>query len=302
MFNAIASSTKDIHTYNDGIAYSLGAILLVAGKTVHAAKNSMTMLHNGSTGGWGNSKTLREIADTLDKYDLQICEMFADKTGKTVEDIQASYMNFKDNYFTAKEAKESGLVDVIEDYKADVPEDISNMDHTAVVNYLKAMNQEDEDSFFNRIVDRLRATVSNLIPSNTTQIQQEEIMNFEKLNSVLDAAGDKGVTLTPEQVQDLKNEIAANKDVVTKAELDAVTLALEAEATAKVAAEDKATALQAKVDALDAEVTRLGALDGGTQTSVKNGGDNFSDDEDESAKVIANLPHNQAIADNPLYN
>lgn len=286
MFNAIASSTKDTHTYNDGIAFSLGAILLVAGKTVHAAKNSMTMLHNGSNVVYGNAKDMREMADTLDAFDLQICEMFADKTGKSLEEIRDITMNYKDNYFTAKRAKEFGLVDIIEDYAADVPENISAMSQAEIVNHLKGM-QDAEDSLFGRIMERVRNSFGNLLPGNKIQFQEEK-MDLIKLNEALNAADEKGLVLTAAQVADLKNEVLAAKDVVAKADHDQVVEDL------RVAEQDLAEVRNAF------EAFKKG--DGGSVTVPKAGVDAFGDKGESVQDILDALPHNKAIADNPLFN
>src|SRR5690606_1969485 len=129
IFNVIASSKKDIHTYNDGIAASMGGVLLLAGKTVHSAKNGILMIHNALSWSIGHAGDLREVADMLDKYDGIIAQNFADKSGKSVDDIKAKFLNYKDHYLTADEAKEEGFVDIIEDYESEdaPPEDIVNM-------------------------------------------------------------------------------------------------------------------------------------------------------------------------------
>lgn len=276
MFNVIASSKKDIHTYNDGIAYSLGAILLVAGKTVHAAKNSIMMIHNGlTTYAAGNAKALREMADTLDLYDAQIAGMFADKTGQNVDDVMATYMNYKDTYFTATKAHEAKLVDIIEDYAADVPENIQNMSESDIRNYFNNSDTEGKESFFNRMVEKVRASVGNLIPTNTITLE-EEPMKFTNLEEALNKADEKnGLTLSPADVANLKNEVAAfngANEKFTKAELD---LAVE---NAKKELSTQVDNLTTERDTFKAEAEKLGKLDGanrkeaGANNSEKNNG------------------------------
>ncbi len=65
IFNAILQSPKDIHTYNDGLAASMAAIILEAGKTRHAAKNAITLLHSPMTSTAGNVKDQQESIDVL---------------------------------------------------------------------------------------------------------------------------------------------------------------------------------------------------------------------------------------------
>ena len=63
IFNAIRASQKEVHTYVDGIAYSMGAMIALAGHTVHMASGSLLMLHNVSGMEFGNAKTLRKTAE-----------------------------------------------------------------------------------------------------------------------------------------------------------------------------------------------------------------------------------------------
>src|SRR5690606_18547963 len=115
IFNVIANSKKDIHTYNDGIAASMGGVLLLAGKTVHTAKNAMLMIHNALSWTVGNAEEMRDVADMLEKYDGIIAQTFADKSGKSIDDITSRFLNYKDHFLTAQEAKEEGFVDIIEE-------------------------------------------------------------------------------------------------------------------------------------------------------------------------------------------
>src|SRR5690606_27365480 len=86
IFNAIKSSKKEVHTYVDGIAFSAGAMILLAAKkgNVHMAKGSLMMLHAVSTGRYGNARAFRREAETLDTYDEVLGQLIADRTGKSL--------------------------------------------------------------------------------------------------------------------------------------------------------------------------------------------------------------------------
>ena len=59
IFNAIQQSKVQIHTYNDGLAASMGAIILLSGGTVHSAKNALVMLHSPMGGVYGTEKDIQ---------------------------------------------------------------------------------------------------------------------------------------------------------------------------------------------------------------------------------------------------
>lgn len=127
IINAIKQSKCEIHTYNDGIAYSMGSGILLAGHVVHAPEASLIMIHSASVFGYGNSAFYRETADTLDKYDEVLSTVVKSKVGDAVEDVIATYFDGKDHYITAKEALDLGLIDHLE---GDIEKDpaLSNVD------------------------------------------------------------------------------------------------------------------------------------------------------------------------------
>ena len=65
MFNAMNNSEKTIITYNDGICYSMAALLLLAGDKSVGNSNSLLMLHNVISAVWGNAQQMREEACLL---------------------------------------------------------------------------------------------------------------------------------------------------------------------------------------------------------------------------------------------
>ncbi len=127
MFNAIASSSADTHTYNDGIAFSLGGLLLFAGKTVHASRQSLLLIHNTQGYAQGDAQVLRETAEIMDKFDDIICGILSNKSGLSKKQVAKNWLAYKDTVLTAEEAHKVGLVDVLESTKADIPEGISNL-------------------------------------------------------------------------------------------------------------------------------------------------------------------------------
>ncbi len=144
IYNALKNSEKTIYTYVDGIAYSMASLIALAGAKVYGYRNSMFMVHNGSTFAWGNASELRQTADELDKYDLALGTIIEDKLGITAEEVAKTYLNFKDNYFVGDEAKEAGFIDeIIEAKKADVPTDLKNMSATDILNHYSKLNFTD---------------------------------------------------------------------------------------------------------------------------------------------------------------
>lgn len=116
IFNTIRFSAKEVHTYIDGMAASMAAIIALAGRQVHAASNSIFMLHTASGLAWGNAETMRETAGVLDVFDSTLIKSVSGKTGMTEDEVKAKWFDYKDHFMTAQEANEMKLVDVVEEY------------------------------------------------------------------------------------------------------------------------------------------------------------------------------------------
>jgi len=109
IYNALRSHRAEVITHIDGLAASIGSVVALAGDTVNIAQNAFFMIHNPHALVLGESKDMRKMADTLDKIAGAIVRTYADKSGKSEEEIQ-QIMN-KETWFNADEAKEAGFAD-----------------------------------------------------------------------------------------------------------------------------------------------------------------------------------------------
>lgn len=171
IFNVIRASKKEVHTYNDGLAASMGGVLLLAGHTIHSAKNSVMMLHNANVIAWGHAQELRDRAEVLDTYDDIIIATFADLSGKSKEYIKNTYFDYRDHWINAEKAKEEGFIHHIEDYeaKAEIPDGIENMSLQEVMAYYRpCMQGSEEKNFMQRVTDHV-AKFFNIAPPTPAQ-------------------------------------------------------------------------------------------------------------------------------------
>jgi ATP-dependent Clp protease protease subunit len=101
----------DVSTICLGMAASMAAVLLTAGTKGkrYALPNSEVMIHQPSGGAQGQQTEIAIVAEQILKTREQINKILADHTGQPLERIQAD--TERDNYMTAAEAKEYGLVD-----------------------------------------------------------------------------------------------------------------------------------------------------------------------------------------------
>ncbi len=103
----------DISTIAVGMAASMGSILLANGKKGQrfALPNSKIHIHQPLGGVEGQASDIAIEAEEILKNRAVLYEFLAEKTGKNIKDIEKDAD--RDKYFTAKEAKEYGLIDKV---------------------------------------------------------------------------------------------------------------------------------------------------------------------------------------------
>ncbi|HAX52577.1 ATP-dependent Clp endopeptidase proteolytic subunit ClpP [Muricomes intestini] len=103
----------DISTVCIGMAASMGSFLLSGGKKGKrfALPNSEIMIHQPSGGAQGQATEIRIAADHILKTRKKLNDILAANTGQDLEVIEVD--TERDNFMTAQEAKEYGLIDEV---------------------------------------------------------------------------------------------------------------------------------------------------------------------------------------------
>ncbi len=103
----------DVSTICMGMAASMGAFLLAGGTKGKrlALPNAEIMIHQPSGGARGQETEIRIAAEQILKTRQRLNEILAQNTGKPLDIISAD--TERDNYMSAQEAKEYGLIDEI---------------------------------------------------------------------------------------------------------------------------------------------------------------------------------------------
>jgi len=103
----------DVSTICVGMAASMAAFLLAGGAKGKrfALPNSEVMIHQPLGGAQGQATDIKIHADHIVFIRKRMNEMLASFTGKPVEEVEAD--TERDNFLTADQAKEYGLVDEV---------------------------------------------------------------------------------------------------------------------------------------------------------------------------------------------
>ena len=107
----------DVSTICIGLAASMGAFLLAGGKKGkrYALPNAEIMIHQPSGGAKGQATEIQIVAENILKIKKKLNTMLSENTGQPYEKVAAD--TERDNYMSADEAKEYGLVDEVITYK-----------------------------------------------------------------------------------------------------------------------------------------------------------------------------------------
>jgi len=103
----------DVSTTCLGMNASMGAVLLCAGAAGkrYSLPNAHVMIHQVSGGAQGTASDVERTVEFMYGLKKRLNAIIAKHTGKTVEEIEVA--SDRDNYMTADEAAEFGLIDKV---------------------------------------------------------------------------------------------------------------------------------------------------------------------------------------------
>lgn len=103
----------DVSTICIGLAASMGAFLLSSGAKGkrYALPNSEIMIHQPLGGAQGQASDIKIQAEHIIKTKYRLNKILAENSGKPIEQVEKD--TDRDNYLSAEQAKEYGLIDEI---------------------------------------------------------------------------------------------------------------------------------------------------------------------------------------------
>jgi ATP-dependent Clp protease protease subunit len=116
IYDTMQHVPNDIATYCVGQAASAAALLLAAGThgKRYALPSSRIMIHQPWGGVVGDARTIEIQAAEINRLKAMICERMSVHTGRDM--LQVEKDCDRDNYMSAKQAKEYGMIDVVHEY------------------------------------------------------------------------------------------------------------------------------------------------------------------------------------------
>ncbi|WP_436860487.1 head maturation protease, ClpP-related [Staphylococcus caeli] len=110
IYNMLRRQDAHITVNIDGLAASIASVIAMAGDTVNMPGNAMLMVHNAWTEIAGDSNAFKKQADSLERINSVVFNSYVDKNPDIDHALLQQYMD-DETWFTAKEAKDLGLID-----------------------------------------------------------------------------------------------------------------------------------------------------------------------------------------------
>ncbi|PSY59857.1 peptidase S14 [Escherichia sp. 20412-1] len=111
IFNALRNHGAGITVYVDGVAASMASLIAMAGDTVIMPENAFMMIHKPWGISGGDAEKMRTYADRLDKLESVMVPVYAQKTGKTTDEI--AVMLADETWMSGAECLAHGFADQV---------------------------------------------------------------------------------------------------------------------------------------------------------------------------------------------
>lgn len=223
-----------------GMSASAATFMAMGAKTVKMSKNALILIHNamGYVFEWGNlnKEQIDELVgrlqfqrSQLNTIDDVLAEIYAEKTGRSVEEVQAKMKVAA--WIKSKDAKEFGLVDEISDAES-VPSNVSNFYTNSLIKDMglpalpRGFNPETgEENPTTGVLQKVVELLKGLIPEPSTdnKPQNKMIKVFTAVMALLaitdgfkpDEQGN--VSLTQDQLKAIDDELKKQNDACKQA-------------------------------------------------------------------------------------
>jgi len=172
IFNAIRNSKAKIIGWIDGIAASMGTVVVSGCSEVHMSKYGRYMTHRVRGFAGGNADQLRTYADEMEQLEDNISAILAKRTGLSKEDAKAKYITEKDRWIGADQALTEKLIDTIYD-----AEPVSLPADNSVEKAFSAFQQQFQNRLYNQTENMKEIALSLGLPENATEAQITAAIN-----------------------------------------------------------------------------------------------------------------------------
>lgn len=179
-----------------GSAATMPAMAASKGK-LKMARNAFMIIHQAWGGGLGTSADLRQQADVIDRVTVQYVDVYAQRTGKTTEEINALIEN-GDYWMSGAEAQAAGFCDEV----------FNSNEQFSIAARIKTLDSSNYHNIPSNLTEEVKADASSEQPAGgLMQSLKNEFMDFKaKVSAFIDSL--KGKEVKPE-TPNVAAEVAA---------------------------------------------------------------------------------------------
>lgn len=178
IFNALRKMSArgvEVTTIVNGLAASMGSVILMAGDKRRMTKGSRIMIHEASMVSWGDARTLKKNAELLEGISAELAGIYADRTNGDAKKIRD--LMLAETWMDSEQALANGFVDSIIDYDK---------------------KEKDADAEFDTSAKGMTGILSKLFPGNEHVEQIEaQLAEIETLRADLTEAQARIAELAP---------------------------------------------------------------------------------------------------------
>lgn len=121
VIDAITTSKTPVYTINQGICFSMGFLIFLAGHKRYAMPHSEFLMHDGSTAGWDSTAKMKDRMEFETQQIEKMTREYVLSRTKITEDVYEQKYRVE-WYFLPQEAKEIGVTDYIIGSDCDIDE------------------------------------------------------------------------------------------------------------------------------------------------------------------------------------
>ena len=121
VIDAIITSKTPVYTINQGVCFSMGFLIFLAGHKRYAMPHSEFLMHDGSTAGWDSTAKMKDRMEFETQQIEKMTREYVLSRTKITEDVYEQKYRVE-WYFLPQEAKEIGVTDYIIGTDCDIDE------------------------------------------------------------------------------------------------------------------------------------------------------------------------------------
>lgn len=223
IYNLLKAHPAQKTVYIDGMACSMASAIAMVGNPIIMPENAMMMVHRPRGVVGGESDDIREYADLLDKIEGVIIPIYAEKTGKTPEEIAA--LLEKETWMSGAECVSEGFADkLIQPVKAmacihskrveefeRMPQSIKGM-IIAPQGNAGAQPQPQAKAPESQIQPQAQSPVTVDENAIRARLQEEQRNRITGIQNVFSLSGDRYASLMAECIADVDCSLEMAKD------------------------------------------------------------------------------------------